>query len=436
MKKLLLILLCLPMIGFGQACQYGSLTDASEICDYVRGLSFSSDRNAESALELILNATESSQKFALKECSNISNCIATTYKGIRYILYDKEFMDAIAARTNSWSKTSILAHEIGHHVYGHTMSEPSSLAESRQMELEADEYSGFVMFKLGVSLIQAQEAVRLISTNKDDSYSTHPSKDRRLKAIEKGYRKAEDSNNEYSTNKSPVTAEDYFYLALNNKADFQYKIDNYTKCLRIDPDFIYAYAFRGQAYYRLGNYDDSRADYTRAIRIEPNEATFYWSRGLTFVTSFENLSVRQLGRHNEAIADFTKAINIDPEFIPSYKSRGIIYLELGKYYDAIADFSQVIRIEPDDIISRTDRARAYEKIENWSGAKLDYNKCIEIDPNEPFYYLFRGLAQTALDGKEFWSWNSCNDFNRACELDPRSKWGKKACEFFYKFCTD
>ena len=28
---------------------------------------FSSDRNAESALELILNATESSQKFALKE---------------------------------------------------------------------------------------------------------------------------------------------------------------------------------------------------------------------------------------------------------------------------------------------------------------------------------------------------------------------------------
>jgi len=37
MKKLLLILLCLPMIGFGQACQYGSSTDASEICEFYKG---------------------------------------------------------------------------------------------------------------------------------------------------------------------------------------------------------------------------------------------------------------------------------------------------------------------------------------------------------------------------------------------------------------
>ena len=57
-------------------------------------------------------------------------------------------MDAIATRTNSWSNLSILAHEIGHHVQGHSLdivlyatesAEAPTLSESRQMELEADE---------------------------------------------------------------------------------------------------------------------------------------------------------------------------------------------------------------------------------------------------------------------------------------------------------
>ena len=239
MKKLLLVLLALPLIGFGQACQYGSSADASELCDFIQTRSFATYKNADIALDKILSVTGMSKRFVLKECNDISNCLATTYKGIRYILYDREFMDAIATRTNSWSSTSILAHEIGHHVNGHTLEGEGTLAESRQMELEADEYSGFVMYKLGASLSQAQEAIALFTDNKDDSYSTHPSKDKRLRAIEKGYNnaKSQGSNTNTSTKTSTLTAEDYFYLAYNNESDYQYKIENYTKCLRLDPNY-------------------------------------------------------------------------------------------------------------------------------------------------------------------------------------------------------
>ena len=169
---------------------------------------------------------------------------------------------------------------IGHHVNGYTLGEESTLSESRQMEIEADEYSGFVMFKLGASLSQAQEAIRLMSTNDDDSYSTHPAKDKRLRAIEKGYNKAkgQGSNNDYSTNS--LTAEDYFYKAYNNESDWQYKIDNYTKCLRIDPDYTAAYINKGNAYADLENYEDAIADYTRAIRIDPDDGLAYKNRGI------------------------------------------------------------------------------------------------------------------------------------------------------------
>ena len=86
MKKLLLILLLTtPFIGFGQGCQYGSSTDASELCDFYRGNNFATYRNADIALDKILDVTGMSKRFVLKECNDISNCVATAYNSYRII---------------------------------------------------------------------------------------------------------------------------------------------------------------------------------------------------------------------------------------------------------------------------------------------------------------------------------------------------------------
>ena len=52
--------------------------------------------------------------------------------------------------------------------------------------------------------------------------------------------------------------------------DYQYQIENYTKCLQIDPNYFAAYYNRGRAYYKLNKYEAAIADYKRAIRINPN----------------------------------------------------------------------------------------------------------------------------------------------------------------------
>ena len=371
MKKLLVILLLTtPFIGFGQACQYGSSTDASSICNFYQSRNFATYRNADIALDKILDVTGMSKRFVLKECNDISNCLATTYKGIRYILYDRDFMDAIATRTNSWSSTSILAHEIGHHVNGHTLGEESTLSESRQMEIEADEYSGFVMFKLGASLSQAQEAIRLMSTNDDDSYSTHPAKDKRLRAIAKGYNKAkgQGSNNDYSTNS--LTAEDYFYKAYNNESDWQYQIDNYTKCLRIDPEYDRAAYFnRALAYDELEKLEDAIADYTRALRIDPDYASAYKNRA--------NVKSK-MGEHQGAIADCNKGMRIDPDDATFYLYRGDSYYELGEYQDAIADFSKGMRMDPNDPVFYYFRGITYDDLGKQKASIADFKKCCNL----------------------------------------------------------
>ena len=89
---------------------------------------------------------------------------------------------------NNWGNLFILAHEVGHHINGHSLDlvlyavevvEPKTLANQRQQELEADEFAGFILGKLGATLGQTSAAMNLIASNKDDTYSTHPSKSNR-----------------------------------------------------------------------------------------------------------------------------------------------------------------------------------------------------------------------------------------------------------------
>ena len=248
MKKLLSILLFVPILGYSQGGYYNdNKSDISDLCDLIRGNSFVSNVSADNALNRILEVTGMAKRFVLYPCNNINNCIATSYRGIRYILYDRYFMEEIANNTSSWSKISILAHEVGHHVNGHSIDllsyasgqiDAPTLIEKRQMEIEADEYSGFVMQKLGASLAQAQGAINRFSFNGDDSYSTHPNRVKRLAAIERGYNKAKGQSSSYSNTSSTLTAEDYFYRAYNAPENsHQFKIDNYDMCINLNYEY-------------------------------------------------------------------------------------------------------------------------------------------------------------------------------------------------------
>jgi hypothetical protein len=118
--------------------------------------------------------------------AHIENAVATIINGKRYILYDPNLLSYTDAQSgNYWSSMSILAHEIGHHLSGHTITNKGSNPHD---ELEADKYSGFILYKLGASLNQATAAI--ISLGADMASATHPAKSERIKAISKGWTEA------------------------------------------------------------------------------------------------------------------------------------------------------------------------------------------------------------------------------------------------------
>jgi hypothetical protein len=164
---------------------YGQKINEKAFCSQ---FSFRSKEVAEKAVDEIVRRSGLKRNFYVMECPNTDNCFAAIQGQTRLIVYDGSFMKKANDLSKSdWGALSILAHEIGHHLQGHTIIEGGS---DPAKELEADEFSGFVMYQMGASLKDAQAAINKLTSDYDGG--THPARPKRLAAIKKGYDNAQD----------------------------------------------------------------------------------------------------------------------------------------------------------------------------------------------------------------------------------------------------
>jgi len=111
---------------------------------------------------------------------------AQVVNGQRIIFFDPRFMARVAnAACPDWGAMSVIAHEVGHHLGGHTLRASTTPWKD---ELEADEFSGFVLARLGASLVDATSAAATILP--EAATPTHPGRADRLKAITYGWQNA------------------------------------------------------------------------------------------------------------------------------------------------------------------------------------------------------------------------------------------------------
>jgi tetratricopeptide (TPR) repeat protein len=99
------------------------------------------------------------------------------------------------------------------------------------------------------------------------------------------------------------------------------------------------YYERGNANYNKGDYDQAIADYTEAIKRNPNLAYAYCNRGNAY---------GEKGEYDQAIADYTQAISIDPNYTLAYTNRGAVYTYKGDTEKAKADYTRANSIDPDN----------------------------------------------------------------------------------------
>jgi tetratricopeptide (TPR) repeat protein len=125
-------------------------------------------------------------------------------------------------------------------------------------------------------------------------------------------------------------------IAYANLNDQKHAIADYSEAIRKQPDYFEAYYNRGLAYQQLDDSQHAIADYTAAIRLKSVDADAHYNRGLMYLRRADT---------DRAIADFTTALKLNPKFAGAYYSRGWAYRDV---YDerAEADFAAAVRLDP------------------------------------------------------------------------------------------
>lgn len=97
---------------------------------------------------------------------------------------------------------------------------------------------------------------------------------------------------------------------------------------------------RGRLYSELFRFQDAVADFSRALKVEPNFVEAYVYRATAYA---------RLEQYPNAYDDFTVALKLDPGNLSARLRRGLLYFLHGKYAEATTDFEQYLKYRPGDL---------------------------------------------------------------------------------------
>src|SRR5262249_15322843 len=130
-------------------------------------------------------------------------------------------------------------------------------------------------------------------------------------------------------------------LCADDGADAPARIDACTRLTRSGKyrgnNLAAVYNNRGIAYRRQNEFARAQADYTEAIRLNPQYDKAFYNRALLWTAR---------GNSAQAIEDYGKAIAINARLADAFNNRGLLWQAKGDSARALADYDEAIRVNP------------------------------------------------------------------------------------------
>jgi tetratricopeptide (TPR) repeat protein len=421
MKKSLVTLLFIPIITYSQSFNtdiyYGdqlcgiaqmalnpnnslSFTSSSQLNTIEFPDSFSVDLANTALNKILFQIGASRDRFIIQACPNIKNALAVQLGGVRYILYDQNFIVQVADNfeNSNWGEIFILAHEVGHHINNHSVDlllaeniNSESKLKQREQELDADLFAAFIISRLGGSLEEIVSVIENISNNINDQKSSHPNLEKRLKAVKVGFERGIGNNTLDFYNSTPLqTAEEYFNRAILNelKENYDAAIYDYNKAIEIDP-------FNHNALYRMGVAKKEKGDYFGSIKNHTKLSDIYpqWYKPYS-----------EIGTAYYEIGDYNSAIRFLDTSIQK-KNRAIEFKDYNNFSESD---------ENDSYLDYFNRGQAYLKVRMYEEAFNDFKKVIELNKNN--HRAYSQLSQIYILNNEYYL--ALSSINKAIEYNP------------------
>ncbi len=313
-------------------------------------------------------------------CSAV--CLEKEVGSDRYIVFDRLFLQQYEKTTNKWFITGVVAHELGHHLNGHTISGYGSRPDK---ELEADAFAGFIMQKLGASREEAKLMFSFLGEN--DGPPTHPKRAQRYLAIERGWNEAANkkgyANIAFNEADDGQAAERIFYEA-QVQTNHKMKLELLKKAQQLYPKHAGINSELGVLYLTLNDNGMANLYTGMAVRQAPYVGWIWLNRAKYFQ------SAGNIQGEYDCLDSALKYKAILPE---AYLMRSLIFEKEKMYNFALENISIGLAMGPEPELA----ARLYlqkASIQKEQGlkkeAKESYAMAKELDPNNPAIFLMSG----------------------------------------------
>jgi tetratricopeptide (TPR) repeat protein len=166
---------------------------------------------------------------------------------------------------------------------------------------------------------------------------------------------------------------DWFQKGLEAN-DPKEQLEYFTKSIVQGNDTEAAYFCRASTKLRLGDVQGAIDDYSSCIRINPDDAGAYYNRGI----AKEQLSVN----YRDAVADISTAYSIDPSNASYINKISELYIKMEDYPGAITFYESVLKLYPENASVYDNLGYCYLALENYANALEDFNKAVALQPKQ------------------------------------------------------
>src|SRR5437660_3760455 len=206
--------------------------------------------------------------------------------------------------------------------------------------------------------------------------------------------------------------------------DFDAAIADYTEAIRLQPEFEEAYYNRGVAHahtnaYKSVNFQEPApwgdqshwratiADLSVAIAYRPDRADSYRYRGFAH---------NGVGENEEAIADLNEAVRLNSKDGWAHVGLADVYEMRGDFDKAEREYDIAARLEKQNVDVFVHRSTFYWRRQNFEQALTEANKAVQLAPNYPPARFARATANQFLKRYDL----AVSDLTSAIEFDTKA----------------
>ena len=164
-------------------------------------------------------------------------------------------------------------------------------------------------------------------------------------------------------------------------------VDNYSKAIEMDPNYVKAYISRAECYEILGKKSEAAEDYKRATIFSPKEKELYFKAGSLYF---------DIQKYADSDLMLKQAIDRDDSYAEAIDMRFKALIKLNNFQEAlkVADLALGIKKTATSIFNR---AMMNDSLKNYIAAEKDYKESKYFDSKFIPAYVGLALVQIKLN---------------------------------------